>query len=38
MDLDQTYDVNGWIDTPISNFGTNTADIISISPYDFLCL
>ncbi len=41
MDLDQPYDVSGWIDTPLSNFGTNSADIMSTSPYttyDFLCL
>jgi hypothetical protein len=36
MDLDQPYDGSGWIDTPLSNFGTNSADIIST--YDFLCL
>jgi hypothetical protein len=36
MDLDQPYDVSGWIDTPLSNFGTNSVDIMST--YDFLCL
>ncbi|CAF1219492.1 unnamed protein product [Adineta steineri] len=45
MDLNHHDDVNGWIDTPLSNFGTNVADInstISLSSsylcYDFLCL
>lgn len=41
MDLDQPYDGNGWIDTPLSNFGTNSADpnaTSSYSTYDFLCL
>lgn len=41
-DLDQHYDSNGWIDTPLSSFGTNSTDIVpSSSPYasyDFLCL
>jgi hypothetical protein len=40
-DLDQPYDGSGWIDTPLSNFGTNSADMIPSSPYstyDFLCL
>jgi hypothetical protein len=40
-DLDQHYDSSGWIDTPLSNFGTNSTDIVSSSPYssyDFLYL
>ncbi|UJR20591.1 hypothetical protein I4U23_023716 [Adineta vaga] len=40
-DLDQHYDSNGWIDTPLSSFGTNSTDIVPSSPYssyDFLCL
>jgi hypothetical protein len=37
MDLDHPYNSGGWIDTPLSNFGTNSADIISTA-YDFLCL
>jgi len=40
-DLDQHYDNSGWIDTPLSNFGTNSTDIVPSSPYssyDFLCL
>jgi hypothetical protein len=40
-DLDQQYDSSGWIDTPLSNFGTNSTDMVSSSPYssyDFLCL
>ena len=40
-DLDQHYDSSGWIDTPLSNFGTNSTDMVSSSPYssyDFLCL
>lgn len=41
MDLDQPCDISGWIDTPLSNFGVTTGDMISTSPYpvyDFLCL
>ncbi len=41
MDFSQHSHDNGWIDTPLSNFGTNAADIISASPYlsyDFLSL
>jgi len=42
MDLDQPCGDSGWIDTPLSNFATNSTDIISTSPYittyDFLCL
>lgn len=40
-DLDQQYDSSGWIDTPLSNFGANSIDMVSSSPYssyDFLCL
>lgn len=40
-DLDEHYDSSGWIDTPLSNFGTNSTDMVSSSPYssyDFLCL
>ncbi|CAF0855285.1 unnamed protein product [Adineta steineri] len=40
-DLDQHYDSSGWIDTPLSSFGTNSTDIVPSSPYssyDFLCL
>ncbi|CAF3172298.1 unnamed protein product [Rotaria socialis] len=41
MDLDHPYDNSGWIDTPLSNLGSNSTDIISTSPYssyDFLSL
>ncbi|CAF3478360.1 unnamed protein product [Rotaria sp. Silwood1] len=41
VDLDQHYDSNSWIDTPLSSFGTNSTDMVSSSPYtsyDFLCL
>lgn len=41
MDLDQAGDVADWIDTPLSNFGVTSGDLISASPYpayDFLCL
>ena len=41
MDLDQPCDITGWIDTPLSNFGVTTGEMISTSPYpayDFLCL
>ncbi|CAF3990644.1 unnamed protein product [Rotaria sp. Silwood2] len=40
-DLDQHYDSNSWIDTPLSSFGTNSTDMVPSSPYtsyDFLCL
>ncbi|CAF5177500.1 unnamed protein product, partial [Rotaria magnacalcarata] len=40
-DLDQHYDSSGWIDTPLSSFGTNSTDMVPSSPYtsyDFLCL
>jgi hypothetical protein len=41
-DRDQHYDNSGWIDTPLSNFGTNSTDMVpSSSPYssyDFLCI
>ncbi|CAF1293090.1 unnamed protein product [Rotaria sordida] len=41
VDLDQHYDSSGWIDTPLSSFGTNSTDMVPSSPYtsyDFLCL
>jgi len=40
-DLDQHDDSSGWIDTPLSSFGTNSTDLVSSSPYssyDFLSL
>lgn len=39
-DLDQNDDTTGWIDTPLSNFGTNSTDMMSspYASYDFLCL
>lgn len=39
-DLDQPDDTTGWIDTPLSNFGANSTDLISspYASYDFLCL
>lgn len=40
-DLDHHYDSSSWIDTPLSNFGTNSMDMVPSSPYtsyDFLCL
>ena len=39
-DLDQHDDTTGWIDTPVSNFGANSTDLISspYASYDFLCL
>ncbi|CAF2589316.1 unnamed protein product [Rotaria sp. Silwood2] len=41
MDLDQPYNNSGWIDTPLSNFATNSTDINTTPPYlsyDFLSL
>ena len=39
-DLDQHSDQSGWIDTPLSNFGANSTDLLPspYASYDFLCL